>query len=199
MINRCAAVPVTLLAYWRKACHSPRYPGSERPSDLRTGLHIPSAAMSHVLRKQRGASLARTETKSCSLLTLSDSYAQFSITVIPSSRACVSKALSSSRRGVTAANFPLVGKGTHTSRPLGERNQAASTSNHEGTVAGSKLSFSSSRNANVVRPSPQHLSRGNCALSITMTCNPARVAVIAAAMPAGPAPTISRSQSDGVI
>jgi len=45
----------------------------------------------------------------------------------------------------------------------------------------------------VVRPSPQHLSRGNVALSSTTTDRPARASVIAAAEPAGPAPITTTS------
>ncbi|GIT76944.1 MAG: hypothetical protein Ct9H300mP31_14750 [Acidimicrobiaceae bacterium] len=47
----------------------------------------------------------------------------------------------------------------------------------------------------MVNPSPQHLSRGNEALSTTRTEAPARAAVTAAAEPAGPPPTIARSTS----
>jgi hypothetical protein len=45
----------------------------------------------------------------------------------------------------------------------------------------------------VVKPSQQHLSRGKTALSTIVTLKPWRIAVIAAAVPAGPAPTIKTS------
>ena len=54
---------------------------------------------------------------------------------------------------------------------------------------GSRPSASRRRSAPVVRPSPQHLSRGNVALSMTTTSAPPRASVMAAAAPAGPAPT----------
>ena len=52
---------------------------------------------------------------------------------------------------------------------------------------------SSSRRASVVNPSPQHLSRGNSALSTRTTSRPARRSSTAAATPAGPAPTTRTS------
>src|SRR4051794_33219399 len=67
------------------------------------------------------------------------------------------------------------------------------TSCHESTVDGSNPSESSNRSAPVVRPSPQHLSRGNRALSTSTTSRPARARVIAAAAPAGPPPTTATS------
>ena len=51
--------------------------------------------------------------------------------------------------------------------------------------------------APAVSPSPQHLSRGNVALSISATRAPAFARVIAAALPAGPAPTTATSTSVG--
>src|SRR4051794_28711383 len=67
------------------------------------------------------------------------------------------------------------------------------TSCHESTVDGSNPSESSNRSAPVVRPSPQHLSRGKRALSTSTTSRPARASVIAAAAPAGPPPTTATS------
>src|SRR5690606_36651877 len=52
---------------------------------------------------------------------------------------------------------------------------------------------SDSRSARAVSPSPQHLSRGNVALSTTTTSRPARARLVAAADPAGPAPTTTTS------
>ena len=78
-------------------------------------------------------------------------------------------------------------------RPDGERNIAPSTTCQSSTAAGSNPSASSSRSASVVRPSPQHLSRGNVAVSTKVTSRPPVASVIAAATPAGPAPTTSTS------
>ena len=111
----------------------------------------------------------------------------------PASRASRTSASSSCRRGVTAAYLPSIGSGTTTSRPDGERSAARSTSNQSGISPGRARDRSSSRRASVVRPSPQHLSRGNTALSITTTDRPARVSRIAADVPAGPAPTTTTS------
>lgn len=49
----------------------------------------------------------------------------------------------------------------------------------------------------MVSPSPQHLSRGNVALSTTRTSEPAFARVIAAAAPAGPAPTTRTPTREG--
>ena len=104
-----------------------------------------------------------------------------------------SSAASSSRRGWWRRRFRRSGSGRHTSRPDGDRSQAASTVCQFGTCSGRRPSVSSSRSARVVRPSPQHLSRGNAALSITTTDRPARASRVAAVLPAGPAPTTSTS------
>src|SRR3954453_19288758 len=74
----------------------------------------------------------------------------------------------------------------------------AATSCHESTVDGSNPSESSNRSAPVVRPSPQHLSRGKRALSTSTTSRPARPSVIAAAAPAGPPPTTATSADNMV-
>jgi hypothetical protein len=62
---------------------------------------------------------------------------------------------------------------------------------HEATVLGAKPIFSSSRKASEVRPTPQHLSRGKVALSTTQTDLPAWAKSVAAAVPLGPAPTMT--------
>src|SRR4051812_10764714 len=78
--------------------------------------------------------------------------------------------------------------------------QTSSTTCHDGTASGRKPNASSRRNAPAVRPSPQHLSRGDVALSIRMTSRPARANVIAAAAPAGPPPTTQTSaRSNGLV
>src|SRR6185503_5760529 len=64
---------------------------------------------------------------------------------------------------------------------------------HDGMAVGSSPSLSKSRRAPVVSPSPQNLSRGKAALSITITSRPARASVMAAAAPAGPPPTTATS------
>ena len=68
-----------------------------------------------------------------------------------------------------------------------------STGRQLGTDAGSSPSDSSRRSAAVVRPSPQHLSRGNCARSTTTTSRPAWANSMAAAIPPGPPPTTTTS------
>ena len=87
------------------------------------------------------------------------------------------------------------GSGSSTTRPDGDRTHAASTGCHDGKRSGDTPSCSSNRSAPVVSPSPQHLSRGNVALSISATWAPAFAKVIAAALPAGPAPTTATSTS----
>ena len=67
-----------------------------------------------------------------------------------------------------------------TCRPDGERSTAPSTIRQSSTADGWKPSSSSSRKASVVKPSPQHLSRGNVARSIIVTARPAVASVIAA-------------------
>ena len=52
--------------------------------------------------------------------------------------------------------------------------------------------------APAVSPSPQYLSRGKHALSSTVTSRPARARPMAAAMPAGPAPTTATSATSGL-
>ena len=91
------------------------------------------------------------------------------------------------------------GSRSSTSRPDGERSTTSSTGCQFGTVAGSRPSSSSSRSASVVRPSPQHLSRGNVALSTTTTCRPPRARSVAAVEPAGPPPTTSTSQARSTV
>ncbi|CFE34729.1 Uncharacterised protein [Mycobacterium tuberculosis] len=54
-------------------------------------------------------------------------------------------------------------------------------------------SWCSSATARGVSPSPQGLSRGKVAVSMTRTSRPARAAQAAAADPAGPAPTTTTS------
>ncbi len=79
-------------------------------------------------------------------------------------------------------------------RPSGMCTWAVRTDSHEESVEGSSPSASRRRSAAVVRPSPQHLSRGKMARSSKTTRRPARAAMIEAAAPAGPAPTIVMSQ-----
>src|SRR4029079_8816917 len=88
-----------------------------------------------------------------------------------------------------------LGRGKVALRPVGELTTTSSTCCQEETALGSGPSWSSRRRAPVVRPSPQILSRGNVALSTTVTARPARARVIAAAAPAGPAPTRRTSGS----
>ena len=118
-----------------------------------------------------------------------------STTVAPSLRATSTSAASRSRRVVTAANRPSEagGRGRWMLTPLGEVTKQSVTSIHEATSAGSRPSCSSWRSARVVRPSPQVLSRGKVALSKTVTSMPARARVMAAAVPAGPAPMTATS------
>ena len=58
------------------------------------------------------------------------------------------------------------------------------------TVSGRNPRPSKILKALVVKPSPQHLSRGKVALSTTVTSWPSRCNVMAHAVPDGPAPTI---------
>ena len=161
------------------------------PRRLRIGLHIPSAAISHgAATRDPSSNDTSTRVAFCSRSTKD----RPSTTFTPTSRARRTRASSSSSRGAMAANRPSEGRGTKTSRPDGERNHAPSTSNHWGTASGRTPRDSSCRRARVVSPSPQHLSRGNVALSTSTTERPAWAAVMAAALPAGPAPTIRRSQ-----
>ena len=62
-----------------------------------------------------------------------------------------------------------------------------------GTLAGTRPRCSSRRSAPVVRPSPQHLSRGKRALSTSTTSRPALASSMAAATPPGPPPTTMTS------
>ena len=116
----------------------------------------------------------------------------------PAWQARSTRAASRSVRRAEAANWPpdLVpgpGKGSRTWRPLGTATTTSCTGSQLGTPAGSRPRSSSRRNAAVVSPSPQHLSRGKVALSISTTSRPSRASVMAAAVPAGPAPTTATS------
>src|SRR5215207_5198087 len=75
--------------------------------------------------------------------------------------------------------------GNSASTPLGERTTTSSTRCQLATSSGRRPRPSRSRSAPVVRPSPQTLSRGNVALWAS---------VMAAAVPAGPAPTTATSR-----
>ncbi len=78
-------------------------------------------------------------------------------------------------------------------RPEGERSVRSATGVNDGTAPGSSPSACRRRSAPVVRPSPQHLSRGNLARSASRTRKPQRASVAAADAPAGPAPTTATS------
>ena len=189
-ISRSAAGPVTLPAYWRKACHSPRYPGSPTPNAFRVADHIPSAATTYeAVTVPTPATSTSTDEGNWRMASSAWPWWTFAPASIARSRS----AASSSRRGVVAAKMPSDGSGTQTSRPDGERNHAASTDFQLGTIDGRNPSGSSSRRASVVRPSPQHLSRGKVALSMTTTEWPALASTIAAVDPAGPAPMTTTS------
>ena len=97
-----------------------------------------------------------------------------SSTSTPASRATSSSAASRSVRRATAAYVPGPrGSGKVGARSrTGELTTTSSTCCHDATVFGSRPSSSSSRRAPVVRPSPQILSRGNVALSTTVTDAP---------------------------
>ena len=83
------------------------------------------------------------------------------------------------------------GQGRYNSRP----NPAARRPQFRvGPTQSSMPRWSSSAIARGVRPSPQGLSRGNVAASARRTSIPARARPIAAADPAGPAPTTRTSQ-----
>ena len=69
------------------------------------------------------------------------------------------------------------GAGTVRPAPRASAPRMSSTGCHEATAPGSTPSSSRWRRAPVVRPSPQILSRGNVALSITATDRPARARV----------------------
>src|SRR4051812_22472788 len=154
---------------------------------------MPSAPMAYRACTGPNPSTASTTRASCSL---APTTAWPSWTFTPAARATSSRAASSSRRGATAPNCPWSrGNGSSTTRPDGERTHVASTTRHDGTTAGCRPRPSSSRRAPVVRPSPQHLSRGKRALSRRITSRPNRARAMAAAAPAGPPPTTTTSAS----
>ena len=93
-------------------------------------------------------------------------------------------------RALTEAGFVVLGI-DHWG--FGERSHTSVVGVQLATRLGSKSSSARVRSAPVVRPSPQHLSRGNVALSTTSTSYPDLRKVSAAAIPAGPAPTIATS------
>ena len=113
----------------------------------------------------------------------------------PQRRACATSAASSDDRVTTAACSPPSGMGSTTCRPLGETRTVSRTGAASAASKSSRRrpSCSRRRRAFAVRPSPHVLSRGNVALSTHSTRSPRRWAVIAAAAPAGPAPTTSTS------
>ena len=114
----------------------------------------------------------------------------------PSAFACFTSALSNSARGTTAANWPSFrGRGNSTVRPEGDRMKTSFTGIHVEMGVGSSPRPSRSRSAPAVRPSPHALGRGKHARSTITTRCPARARVMAAAQPAGPAPTMAASQS----
>ena len=117
-----------------------------------------------------------------------------SSTSAPSFRARFNSAWSRSLRVAIAAKVPPV-RGSSNNRvvPEGERTQQSCASCQDSTFSGSKPSSSNNRSAPVVRPSPQILSRGNSALSMTTASMPALAKVMAAADPAGPPPTMRTS------
>jgi hypothetical protein len=99
---------------------------------------------------------------------------------------------SSSRRGSTAS-VP----GTSTRPPRDATRPACVTGCACAITSSSTPRRRSARCASGIRPSPQTLSRGMAWWSTTTTSRPARASVIAAALPAGPAPTTSTSQRVG--
>src|SRR4051794_5997646 len=93
-----------------------------------------------------------------------------------------------------AAKVPCCrGSGNTATRPDGDRTQTLSTVFHDATTSGCNPSASSRRSAPAVSPSPQHLSRGNRALSTSTTSRPDRASVMADAQPDGPPPTTATS------
>ena len=89
--------------------------------------------------------------------------------------------------------MPFSGKGKDSLRPEGNLIDASLTISALTKSRKSKPSSSLNLRAIVVKPSPQHLSRGNSALSMRRTDLPLLATVHAADEPAGPAPTTTTS------
>jgi len=117
-------------------------------------------------------------------------------TSVPAWRARSNSAASNSDRGTTAANWPEpAGSGNFAVQPEGACMTAPLTGCQLGIPPGSSPSRSQSLSASTVKPSPQHLSLGKVALSISTTERPAPASKVAAADPAGPPPTTATSTS----
>ena len=139
------------------------------PGRPRTGLHIPSAATTY-----RAATGAPPATPT---VTWSSCQSQRAVEPLPLEHrgaggrgATSTSAASSCRRGPTAAYVPAPGGQRHPHLAPRRRPQHGAVDDLPvvDRPPGREPRASSSRRASVVRPSPQHLSRGNVALSSTV-------------------------------
>ena len=185
--RRAAPGRVTSVKYWRKACHSPRYRSDRAPRALRDGrphavggdhavAGLDAVAVADGQRHPVVRDVGRGHRRALVHLRsgLAGDVDQRGVEV----------------RATGDRGGALGGEASRCAgpRPSGARRRR--TVVQLATWAGSRPSASSSRRAPDVSPSPQVLSRGNVALSTSATARPARASSMAAAAPAGPAPTI---------